>query len=260
LVDLQSAAKKACEADLKAYDQDYYGDGTPAPKVEGKASQGLSEQDADFSLAFLGPIGSLIDSFVSIIQPIIIDASVAVDEFRRQAVIVAALRDPKTKPQLLASGKALSVAIDAYNASQKHTLTGAFVEELVAIRTAPINLSKDAECARAASDPRLPSGAPSASFISCWKSAWAILRPMVDDLNTIGDDYDNLADNGTTSATKLFGTIMADYDQIDAGKSDATAIFWDDITQFITLANAIASAASQSNITKLQKAAAAVAH
>ena len=46
---------------------------------------------------------------------------------------------------------------------------------------------------------------------------------------------------------------MADYDLISKGKADASNVFWNDITQFITFANAISTAASKANIAAISK-------
>ena len=61
---------------------------------------------------------------------------------------------------------------------------------------------------------------------------------------TTADSYDTLADAGDVNAQKLFATIMADYDLISKGQAGASDVFWNDVTQFITFANAISTAAT----------------
>ena len=84
------------------------------------------------------------------------------------------------------------------------------------------------------------------------------MRPSVNSLLTLAGNYDALADAGNVNAQKLFSTIIADYELISSGKAEASNVFWDDITQFITFANAISSAASKANIATLQKDIAAI--
>jgi hypothetical protein len=74
----------------------------------------------------------------------------------------------------------------------------------------------------------------------------------------LAGNYDLLADAGNANAQKLFSTIMADYELISSAKAEASNVFWDDITQFITFANAISNAASKANIATLQKDIAAI--
>jgi hypothetical protein len=75
-------------------------------------------------------------------------------------------------------------------------------------------------------------------------------RPSVDhaiDLNNASSSLQSsLADVSGTNAKSKFGTILADFTKINAGQNDSASlsIFASDITDFINLANAVASAAS----------------
>jgi hypothetical protein len=253
----QAKAAKICETDLKSYDIDYYGAlaGGLSPPQPAAAPPAAG---AAISFAFLGPIGSLIDTFVGILQPVLIDASTIMDQARRQAVVEQALNDPKIHSKIAQSGKQLALAVDGFAVSSRRRLTGLFVEELVALRATPIDLSKEPECKNLAKSSRLPSGAPSAAFVTCWKAAWSHLQDAASKLVASADSYDSLADAGDVNAQKLFATILADYDLIKTGKAAASNVFWNDVTQFITFANAINTAASKANIATLQKELAAV--
>jgi ribosomal protein L12E/L44/L45/RPP1/RPP2 len=257
---LSAATLANCKADLSSYDQDYYGaairTGTPITTSSAAPAAALSVT----TFAFLGPVGTLIDTFLSILQPVLIDASVVVDETRRQAAIATALSDPDIENKIATTGKQLATALSAYAAASRHTQAALFVEELTTIRETSIDLSGVADCKNLAPDNRLPSGAPNAAFVGCWRAAWAKLQPMVATLTSTGDNYDNLADpSGSADPQKLLSTILADYAKIKAGATAPAnlAIFASDVTQFITLANAIATATSSSNIATLQRAAAA---
>lgn len=253
----QAKAAAICEIDLKSYDIDYYGAaaGGVSPPQPAAAPSAAAP---GISFAFLGPIGSLIDTFVGILQPVLIDASTIVDQARRQAVVEQALNDPNIHSKIVKSGKNLALAVDNFAVSSRRRLVGSFVEQLVALRATPIDLSKEPECKNLAGSTRLPSGAPSAAFVTCWKAAWSHLQDTANKLVTTADSYDTLADAGDVNAQKLFATIMADYDLISKGRADASNVFWNDVTQFITFANAISTAASKANIAALQKELAAV--
>jgi hypothetical protein len=253
---LQAQTQTLCETDLKSYDKSYYGQ--DAGGISPPTNEAAAAPVAGISLAFLGPIGTLIDTFVSILQPIFIDASTAVDEARRRSVIENALNDPATRAKIETVGRDLATAVDNFATTSRRSAAGSFVEQLVSIREMPIDLSRHPECQGLASRQRLPSGAPSAAFVACWKAGWAQLQPSVNILSTLADSYDGLADAGNVNAQRLFSTIMADYELISSGKAEASNVFWDDITQFITFASAISNAASKSNIATLQKDIAAI--
>ena len=263
---LGAAALTSCQTDLSSYDAAYYGIRIlpPGPAPAAAAPAAATPAGVD-TFAFLGPIGTLIDTFLSILQPILIDASKIVDQARRQGAIINALTDPATQAKITTTGQQLASAVDNYAASSRQGLVGSFVEQLVSIRETPIDLSNVADCRSVAPASRLPSGAPNAAFVGCWSAAWAKLKTQVDNLTALGDSYDLLADatsiNGK-SGKDLLGEILDDFKQMNTGKFDPTnaanlAVFAADVTQFINFANAVAAAASQSNISALKSAAAA---
>ena len=256
---LAATTLSACEADLKSYEFDYYGAKIVGAVQPAAAAAPAAAVTID-TFSFLGPFGNLIDTFLSILQPILITSSQLVDEERRRDAIQTAFGDPSTHEKIQNTGRQLAGAVDGFAAASRHKLVGSFVEQLVAIREMSIDLSNVADCKSLAPSSRLASGAPNASYIGCWSAAWAKLQPQVDNLDTIGDNYDAVADAGGVNAQKLLGTILADYDKIRNGATDAQnlAIFANDIGEFIAFANAIANVASKSNITALKSAGTAV--
>jgi hypothetical protein len=228
----------ACDSDLKSYETAYYG---AVVSASDKAVPAATDEGLAF-LNFLGPVGVLINSFISVVQPIFIDAATIVDEQRREEVIVKALHDERNR--IDSASKQLAVEVDNFAIGQRRNLAGSFVEQLVAIREKPIDISKIPECQSFAGTPRLPSGAPSASFITCWKASWAQIDSDVTNLLKTGDQYDALADAGNATGRKQIGVLLADYEKISAGKADASDIYWDAVTQFVSFANAVANAAS----------------
>jgi hypothetical protein len=165
---------------------------------------------------------------------------------------VKALQDDQQK--IHDTSEQLASEVDTFALNQRRELAGSFVEQLVAIREKPIDLSKMPECQGLQDQPHLSSGAPSAAFISCWRASWAQLEPQVTNLLKTGDDYDAVADAGNVTAEKKIGTILADYAKIHAGKADASDVFSNDVTQFVAFLNAISNAASNTNISNLKKA------
>jgi hypothetical protein len=258
-----TAAVTSCQADLSSYDASYYGTRIrppgPAPAAVTPAAAAPGGVD---TFAFLGPVGTLIDTFLSILQPILIDASKIVDQTRRQSAIMNALTNPTTQAKIATTGQLLASAVDDYATASRQSLVGSFVEQLVSIRETSIDLTSVSDCKNVAPSSRLPSGAPEAAFIACWSAAWSKLKTQVDNLTAIGDSYDLLADATTISAETKLGTILADFNEMNAGKLDASsstnlAIFAADVTEFINFANAVAAAASQNNVSALKSATAA---
>ena len=242
----------SCDNDLKTYDHTYYGEGI------GPISGGAS--DFVFAVAAIpvlfGAVEALYNSFVSIVTPVATQLAVDVDRTKKVNAIEAILKDPKTVDAIKTTGGQLAQAIDDYATASRRLKVGAFVEQLVQIRTMAIDVSKTSQCrANLDKEERLQSGAPGADFINCWQAAWGQLAKPVANLVTIGDDYDALADNSSAKATKTFGDILAKYEAyLKAPKpanEDAQELL-QDLAQLISLGNAIANAASKSNATTLE--------
>jgi hypothetical protein len=243
----------ACAADLKSYDKTYYGmaaGATPEMALAAPADAG-GGVGLPF-LNFMGPIGTLVNSFFSVLQPIAINAATIADQAKRERVIVKALSDQQAK--IGADSKQLAVEVDNFTTNQRLSLAGSFVEQLVAIREKPIDLSKFPDCKNLGTDvnrSRRASGAPNALFITCWRASWAQIEPEVTNLLKLGDGYDALADAGSAIGTKQVEAILTDYTQL--GKKKPGGAFWDEVTQFVTFANAVADVASKGNLSGLGK-------
>jgi hypothetical protein len=173
---LSNAAFSNCKTDLESYEKNYYGGviKSPAPS-ERDVTPAASAASEITTFAFLGPIGTLIDTFLSIVQPVLIDASVAADEATRQKAITTALGDHDTEVKIEKTGRTLAAAVDAFAAASKKNLAGSFVEQLVSLREMSIDIGGEADCKNMSQGTRLPSGAPNAAFIGCWHAAWTKL-------------------------------------------------------------------------------------
>lgn len=86
--------KAACEADLNSYATDYYGvdvpERTPTAALTA-AARGVVD------LSFLGPVETLITTFLGIIRPVLTEAASAVDQQRRDEAIQTALIGNESK-------------------------------------------------------------------------------------------------------------------------------------------------------------------
>jgi hypothetical protein len=256
LDDLQKTALSNCQSDLSSYDIAYYGVPIRAPGLTASAATPAAVD----TFAFLGPVGALIDTFLSVLQPVLINTSKLVDETRRRQAIMHALTDPATQAKIKTTGQLLAAAVDNYAAASRRSMAGSFVEQLVSIRKTSIDLGNVEDCKQLSLQNRSPSGGPNSAFISCWSAAWSKLKSPVDNLTSLGDSYDKLADVAGTNAKSKLGTILADFTKINAGQNDSASlsIFARDITDFINLANAVATAASPASIASLKAATQAV--
>ena len=264
---LETAAETRCNNDLNKYATDFYGRTLPvvAAAQQGGAANnqqlvGAGDGSSVNTFAFLGPIGTLVDTFLSILQPILIDWAKLADEMRRQQAIMYALSDKHIQANINTTGSELAQVIDSFSDKSRHALVGAFVEQLASIREMAIDLKDDCKDLKANQS---AAGLPDVTFVRCFGTAWSKIQKAVADLNTTGNNYDLLADANTTSAKALFNDLMKQWMVINQGMANGGAAFYtqaflSDLTEFITLVQAIAGAASKTNISALDKAAAAV--
>jgi hypothetical protein len=259
LKNLEDATTATCRKDIGTYAADFYGSitlpGSPADLTPGSDSTGIT------TFAFLGPIGTLVDTFLSILQPILINWATLADEMRRQQAIMTALSDQTIQSKINTAGTELANAVDTFATQSRHGLTGAFIEQLTLIKQMKIDVKDVDACKQLKA--RQTNGIPDATFIGCFSAVWTKLQGNVANLNTIGDTYDTLADANTHSAKTLFNQIMTAWATINKNMSNGAApyytqAFLSDLTEFITLAQAVASAASKSNLSALNQALAAV--
>ncbi len=266
--DIANLAKKteaSCKKDLGSYAMDYYGliPGAENGKILTEAIS-LNDTGGVNTFAFLGPVGALVDTFLSILQPVLIDWATLADKSRRQKAIIDALTDTTIQAKINTTGTQLADAMDKFSAASRYSMVGAFVEQLVLIRDMTIDVSNVEDCKNFSTVKQADTGVPNPAFIGCFNAAWTKIQKNVASLNTAGDSYDTLADANSVSAKQLFAKILADWTDIakatQNGKAAVyTQAFLEDLTEFIAFAQAITGAASQSNLSALDKAAAAAA-
>ena len=113
--ELSDKVSKNCAADLNGYESAYYGTAIGTTAVTEAVTDAGGSGTSVSTFAFLGPIGGAIDTFLSILQPVLINASQAVDEARRLKAIQTALDDPQTQAKIRKAGDQLAAAVDAYS-------------------------------------------------------------------------------------------------------------------------------------------------
>lgn len=252
---LQKRSDARCGNDIVAFDVAYYG-----TKVEEKLSSAPSAAvplEAAPILSVFGPIGTLIDTVLGIVSPVIVELSNLVDEVKREAAIKKFLSDSDNQSALKSSGHALAQAVSDYSLAKRQKLAGSFVELMQVVRTTPINLSKIDAChdlsrkfERAA-----PNGPPSSAFMSCWRAVWNEIEPIVTSTLKVSSDYDQLADAGdTATALKAYDTITQDLNAIRDNAVTNPNLFWSYVTQLVSFANTVNTAFSSDNRDKLHKA------
>lgn len=253
-----------CEQDIKGFDVAYYGieikptlAAGPTESTKGAESIESIKEESFPGLAALGPLGVLIDTFLSTIEPVIIGAAAIVDEAKREQAVQEFLNSPTNQANLKKYGEQIGAAASRFNWDKRLERAGQFVEGVRLLQTNEIDLSKIDECKNlnGASLPRADSGAPNAAFMLCWKEAWAQLEPLVLSTLKAGADYDQLADAGD-SATALngFKKVTSDLSAISNNAITDPAVLWSFVTQVLTFATTVQAAFSQENRDKLHKA------
>jgi hypothetical protein len=247
-----------CQNDLKQFDKHYYGREVVAPP----GAQPLAAEAPLASPASLfGPIGSLIDTIVSVITPVVIEGGKLVDEAKRREAVRRFLSDPTNTKTITASGMQLAQQVSQFVVAKRHKLAGTFSEQLAATRAARIDLAKSDECKAYLTEPKKlekrKSGAPSDQFVLCWRSIWNQLESQVSETLKAANDYDQLADAGDSdNAAKVFDPLSKSLAAIAQNQLDPKdlAKVWNWATELLAFADKVNAAASKDNRDKIQQA------
>ena len=262
---VQKIAKQvedSCDDDLKEFDAAYYGKKIqpPAGAASLAAPVPLASATGLPALSFLGPIGVLFDTATGILAPVFVDLSNFIVAAREKRAISKFLSDTNRQKTLRDEGLALGRSTSDYLFAQRLEFAGAFAEQIAAIRSIDIDLTKIDSC-KAPVDKmfaRSASGAPSQFFMSCYHAVWAQLQDAVDNALKTASSYDQVADAGdTNTAINNYKKITTDSNfAIIANSSDVVSKdkFWQEVNDLISFAGAVSNAFSKSNVTKLQQA------
>jgi hypothetical protein len=202
----------------------------------------------------------LFDTATGILAPVFVDLSNFIVAAREKRAISKFLSDTNRQKTLRDEGLALGRSTSDYLFAQRLEFAGAFAEQIAAIRSIDIDLTKIDSC-KAPVDKmfaRSASGAPSQFFMSCYHAVWAQLQDAVDNALKTASSYDQVADAGdTNTAINNYKKITTDSNfAIIANSSDVVSKdkFWQEVNDLISFAGAVSNAFSKSNVTKLQQA------
>lgn len=251
---LQARDKRRCENDIKSFDLAYYGAPILSPGGRPPAAPSAA---AAVSFGFLGPIGAVIDTFISVFTPVVVGAANLVDEAKRRDAIVTFLADPDHQKEIKVVGKYLAGELSDYTWSKRRVLAASFVEQQFELRNTTVDLSKVDACKDLIANrfKRSDSGAPSSTFMLCWRAAWGKLQGQVATLLKTGDDYDRLADAGdTASALQAYNEITQDLSAIKENSVTSPKVLWEQVLKLVSFAKTVSAAFSEENRAKIHKA------
>src|SRR5262249_55706478 len=134
---VREQTRRSCEADLQQFDAVYYGAVIPEPPDINRAAS-VTTALAIPDLSFLGPVGTLANTIVSIIQPVLQDfANIAADLQKRQA-IKAYLSQETNQNNLKGAGRGLARTMSDYLFAKRLMLAGTFAEQIALIGSDPV--------------------------------------------------------------------------------------------------------------------------
>jgi hypothetical protein len=254
----RAIVKKSCEADLSEFDAAYYGQKIQFSAVPAAVPAAAAAATGLPSLSFLGPWGAAFDTITGILAPALIDLSNLVASAEQRQEIQAYLSKPEVEGGLTDQGIGLGRTESYSLFAQRLSLAGQFVEQIAVVNAVKVDLSTVDACKATASDfaTRSKSGAPSVSFMLCYRAVWADFQGPVADALKTATAYDQLADTGdTNTAFVAYGTLMENhYNSIVTSSTNNPAEFWASVNQLITFAGAVAGATSGTNLDNLKKA------
>jgi hypothetical protein len=264
----REASRKSCEADLKEFDAAYFGVQIPTPPAAVAAAEPAAAAPNPLGslLGLLGPVGTLGNSIIGIIEPIVVDFANLATSFEKQQAIRTFLSTPANQTNLRGAGLGLGRTTSDSLFAKRLSLAGTFAEQIAVLGGTSVDLTSkeiQAACpgpyvANPAMYQRGANGLPTAQFRRCYHAVWAQFeKPVTAALQTAGA-YDQLADAGDTStALNKYNKLTADFNPIIDGNVDSSSL-WDTASQLLTFASAIKNAFSADNLKKLQQEFAAV--
>lgn len=238
------AVMAACQTDIDKWPLSFYGAPLAGPP---KAGIGLLEIGTA-----LNTFGALLSDLNAIVTPVATQAAQFVDATRRAQAVTAFLT--KYQPDLLAAANALAANGNVLITTNRLQAVGRFEEKLAIVRTFKIDLSKIDACKAAVAAPALADadGVPTDVFVMCYAQAWAQLNDAAQAAITAASQYDALAD---ASSDQLSNSVQAIQKNIAALKNPQLSPeqLIDAATQLITIGQAVGTALSAGNLTKLEK-------
>jgi hypothetical protein len=255
-----------CEKDLNEFAEAYYGKAIPvvlpppAPAPVAPSADKAAPPPAIVipDLSFLGPIGVAINTAIGIITPVI-ESFAALKAGTAAETNVKDILTNDQKP-LVDGGLALARTQSDYMFAKRMSLAGQFAEQLALVQADSIDLNSEGvqlACPRpySAMYMRDAHGNLSATFMHCYSTIWTHFEKGVDAALQTAVAYDQLADKGDTStALDNYDKMTRNYSDIIKNEVASDAKFWQQASQLIAFAGAVATATSSSNVKKLEQA------
>jgi hypothetical protein len=243
-----------CSNDIKSSQKSYYLASITAPVPVPTAS---NVDDDEFALAFFGPLNSLINAFVGIITPAVVEGAKLIDERERRAAIRRFLSDETNRNYIRQSGDTLATQVGLWIEAKRGKLTGSFLEKLAILRKTEVNLAKLDACKgfEAARFNTRASGAASDEFALCWRAAWGQLEASVTAFLKAADEYDPLLDAGDKNNAKTsFAELTEALSAISENSVTNPEALWAIATRLVSIGEKIQAATSKESREKIHKA------
>lgn len=246
---------KLCKDDLAKFETYYYGT-TIQPPPPGEGVEGA------VSFGAFGPVGSLIDTIISIITPVVVEGAKIIDEQQRRNAVLDFLTPANIK-KIQDAGQNLSDRVSDAVLTKRRRLAGTFSENLALLRVRTIDLNKIEGCksflSLAQKDGHRPSGAPNDEFASCWGAVRDGVASNISSVLKSASEYDDLADAGDTASAKKSFELMSKSLNAIANRDQTISVsdlksLWKWTVELVAFAQKVTEAASPENRKKLADA------
>lgn len=149
--------------------------------------------------------------------------------------------------------------VSDYLFSKRLSLAGQFAEQIALVQGDSIDLTSkevQAACPRPSMYMRGKDGKGplNSAFMRCYSLIWTHFEKSIDAALQTAQAYDKLADAGNTAtALNKFRNMTTEqnYEKIVTNSISQNADFWQEVTQLVTFAGAVATATSPENLKKL---------
>lgn len=244
---------KLCKDDLAKFEIFYYGTTIKAPPAAVEEAM---------SFGAFGPAGSLVDTIIAIITPVVVEGAKMIDEQQRRAAVLEFLTAANIK-KIQDAGQNLSDRVSDAVSAKRRILAGAYSENLALLRSKTINLAKVEGCANlialSQKDGHRASGAPNDEFVSCWAAVRNTVAPLMSSVLKSASEYDDFADAGDGANAKKSFELMSKSLNAIANKDQTLSpselrSLWKWAVELVAFAQKVTEAVSPENRKKLDDA------
>lgn len=243
-----------CANDIKGADKQFYLASIVEPQL---GTTSAADEEVIGTTALLGAFSSIINVFVGIITPAVIEGAKLIDEQSRRNAIRRFLSDEGHREEIRRNGDSLATEVGVFIENKRGRLTGAFLEKLALLRKSEISLPKIDACKALETNrfTKRQSGAANDDFAICWRAVWTQLEAPVAAALKSADEYDTLADAGDKNNAKA---AFADLSEALSGISENAITnpheLWQIATRLMAIGEKVQAATSKESREKIQKA------